>query len=117
LRDFEAFQEADLVFLESTYGDRDHRPFPETVEEFVRVVNEAVTCGGKVLVPTFAVGRAQLLLGLLAWMFRTKRCPPFPIFLDSPMAFAATNIYSNQREIFDDQMQRFLAENRCGRTW
>jgi len=110
LRDFEPFQEADLVFLESTYGDRDHRPFPETAEEFVSVVKEAVTCGGKVLVPTFAVGRAQLLLGLLAWMFRTKRCPPFPIFLDSPMAFAATNIYSNQREIFDDQMQRFLAE-------
>ena len=110
LRDFEPFQQADLVFLESTYGDRDHRPFSETLEEFVRVVNEAVMGGGKVLVPTFAVGRAQLLLGLLGWMFRTGKCPPFPIFLDSPMAFEATNIYSRQREIFDDEMKRFLAE-------
>ena len=47
-----------------------------------------------VLVPTFAVGRAQLLTGLLAWMFRTKKVKPFPIFLDSPMAIEATRIYA-----------------------
>jgi len=110
LRDYEPFQEADLVFLESTYGDRDHRSFPETVEEFVRVVKEALQGGGKILVPTFAVGRAQLLMGLLAWMFRTKKCASFPIFLDSPMAIEATMIYSRQREIFDDGMKRFMAE-------
>jgi metallo-beta-lactamase family protein len=110
LRDFEPFQQADLVFLESTYGDRDHRPFMETVEEFVRVVKEASSGGGKMLVPTFAVGRAQLLIGILGWMFRTKKAAPFPIFLDSPMAVHATKIYADHRELFDDGMKRFIAE-------
>jgi metallo-beta-lactamase family protein len=110
LRDFEPFHGADMVFLESTYGDHDHRPFGETVEEFVDVVKTAVKSGGKILVPTFAVGRAQLLTGLLAWMFRTKKARPFPIFLDSPMAIEATNIYSRHHELFDDGMQKFIRE-------
>jgi metallo-beta-lactamase family protein len=110
LRDFETFPHADLVFLESTYGDRDHRPFAQTVDEFVRVAKDAISTGGKILVPTFAVGRAQLLIGLLGWMFRKKKARPFPIFLDSPMAIQATKIYQKHREIFDDGMKRFLSE-------
>jgi len=110
LKDFEPFHHADLVFLESTYGDHDHRPFTETVEEFVRIVKNTVEKHGKILVPTFAVGRAQLLTGLLAWMFRKKKVHPFPIFLDSPMAIEATNIYARHRELFDDAMKKFLAE-------
>jgi metallo-beta-lactamase family protein len=109
LRDFEPFREADMVFLESTYGDHDHRPFAETVDEFVSIVKDAVEKRGKILVPTFAVGRAQLLMQLLAWMLREKKVPPFPIFLDSPMAIEATNIYLNHRELFDDDMNRFIA--------
>jgi metallo-beta-lactamase family protein len=110
LRDYEPFQNADMVFLESTYGDRDHRPFNETVDEFVAVVKDAVSQRGKILVPTFAVGRAQLITGLLGWMFRRKKIAPFPLFLDSPMAIEATKIYGRNREIFDDQMKRFLDE-------
>jgi metallo-beta-lactamase family protein len=110
LRDFEPFQHADMVFLESTYGGKDHRPFMETVDEFVRIVKDAVAKRGKILVPTFAVGRAQLLTGLLAWMFRKKHVRPFPIFLDSPMAIEATNIYVRHRELFDDAMTKFIAE-------
>src|SRR5262245_32749998 len=110
LKDFEPFQQADLVFLESTYGDHDHRPFTETVDEFVRIVKDTVEKRGKILVPTFAVGRAQLLTGLLAWMFRKKKVRPFPIFLDSPMAIEATNIYMRHRELFDDAMTKFVAE-------
>ena len=110
LRDFEPFQHADLVFLESTYGGHDHRPFTQTVEEFVRIVKDTVEKRGKILVPTFAVGRAQLLTSLLAWMFRKKKVRPFPIFLDSPMAIEATNIYTRHRELFDDAMTKFVAE-------
>src|SRR5512137_2812104 len=110
LKEFEPFKHADLVFLESTYGDHDHRPFTETVEEFVRIVKETVEKRGKILVPTFAVGRAQLLTGLLAWMFRNKKVRPFPIFLDSPMAIEATNIYVRHKDLFDDDMKRFIAE-------
>ncbi len=110
LREFEPFREADAVFLESTYGDRDHRPFSETVDEFVRIVKEAVAEGGKILVPTFAVGRAQLLTALIASMFRSGQVEPFPVFLDSPMAIEASGIYANHRELFDDEMIRFLDE-------
>jgi metallo-beta-lactamase family protein len=110
LKEFEPFRQADMVFLESTYGDHDHRPFTETVEEFVKIVQDAVAKGGKILVPTFAVGRAQLLTTLLAWMFRKKKVRPFPIFLDSPMAIQATNIYARHRELFDDAMMKFVSE-------
>jgi metallo-beta-lactamase family protein len=110
LRDFEPFHQADLVFLESTYGDRDHRPFDETVDEFVAAVKNAVKTKGKIIVPTFAVGRAQLLTGLLAWMFRTKKVKPFPIYLDSPMAIEATHIYARHRELFDEGMTKFIKD-------
>ncbi len=110
LRDFEPFHAADTVFLESTYGDREHRPFAETVEEFVGVVQKAVADGGKILVPTFAVGRAQLLTVLLSWIFRTRKVRPFPVFLDSPMAIEAGKIYMAHPELFDDEMVQFLKE-------
>ncbi len=110
LRDSEPFQQADLVFLESTYGGRDHRSFAETVVEFERIVVEAVNSGGKILVPTFAVGRAQLLTLLLASMFRAGKVKPFPIFLDSPMAIEATKIYAKHMELFDDEMMAFIKD-------
>jgi metallo-beta-lactamase family protein len=110
LRACEPFHKADMVFLESTYGDRDHRPFRETVDEFVEAVKLAVKARGKIIVPTFAVGRAQLLTTLLAWMFRTKKVKPFPIFLDSPMAIEATNIYVRHRELFDDALLKFIKD-------
>ena len=110
LREFEPFQQADLVFLESTYGGRDHRSFEDTVAEFERIVIDAVMRGGKMLVPTFAVGRAQLLTLLLGKMFRAGKVNPFPIFLDSPMAIEATNIYVKHPELFDDEMTAFIRE-------
>ena len=110
LKEFEPFKEADVVFLESTYGGRDHRDFQETVAEFVRIVQDAVKSGGKILVPTFAVGRAQLITLLLAWMFRMGKAKPFPIFLDSPMAIEATKIYAKHPELFDEQLTAFIKD-------
>ncbi len=108
LRDAEPFSQADVVFLESTYGDRDHRPFDETVREFIAILQHAVARRSKVLVPTFAVGRAQLLTALLAWAFRNRSVKPFPVFLDSPMAIEASQIYARHVELFDDEMMAFL---------
>lgn len=110
LKEFEPFHHADMVFLESTYGDHDHRPFGETVEEFAGIVKETVKSGGKILVPTFAVGRSQLLMLLLGQMFRKKQVRPFPVFLDSPMAIKATNIYTSHKELFDDEMVKFISQ-------
>ncbi len=110
LREYEPFSDADMVFLESTYGNHDHRPFRETVEEFVDIIRVAIEKQGKILIPTFAVGRAQLLIALLSWMFRRKGIKPFPIFLDSPMAIEATKIYTKHFELFDEELLKFIKE-------
>jgi metallo-beta-lactamase family protein len=114
LRDFGSLGAADLVFLESTYGDHDHRPFTETVEEFVSIVKDAVSRKGKILIPTFAVGRAQMLTVLMSWMFRKRQQRPFPLFLDSPMAIEATKLYykhfQDNPELFDDRLLNYIRE-------
>ncbi len=113
-RNFDAFQQADAVFLECTYGDRDHRPFRETAKEFIGIVKKAVDRRGKILIPTFAVGRAQLLTALLSWAFRNKRVKPFPLFLDSPMAIEATRLYVRyylkDPELFDEILLKYLRQ-------
>jgi len=110
LRDPEGFHRADAVVLESTYGDRDHRPIDQTIEEFETLVASAVERKGKILIPTFAVGRAQLLIYLLAILFRQKVAPPFPVYLDSPMAIEATRIYMHHLELFDEEFHALRRE-------
>ena len=110
LRDSEPFSQADVLFLESTYGDHNHRPFADTVREFIEILKAATASKSKVLVPTFAVGRAQLLTTLLGWCFRKKMLEPFPVYLDSPMAIEASRIYAAHPELFDDEMLAFLKE-------
>ncbi|MGH7492081.1 MAG: MBL fold metallo-hydrolase [bacterium] len=102
-RDPVPFKHADIVFMESTYGDRDHRSLQETAVEAREVIRQAVEAKGKILVPVFAVGRTQLLLYLLAGAFERKTLPPFPIHIDSPMAIEATKIYGKHVELFDDE--------------
>ncbi len=112
LKNAEPFTQADLIFLESTYGGRDHRSFKETVAELIEILNVASKQGGKILVPTFAVGRAQLLIGLIAWAFRRGKVKPFPVILDSPMAIEATKVYKNHPELWDEELRNFVAEKR-----
>jgi metallo-beta-lactamase family protein len=97
------FERADFVFMESTYGDRDHQSLEKTAVETCAVVRKAVEAGGRILVPTFAVGRTQLLLYLLAGAFKRGTLSPFPIFIDSPMAIEATEIYRKHPELFDEE--------------
>ena len=96
---------ADLVFMESTYGDRDHRPLDETVREFEEIIRRALTHKGKILIPTFAIGRTQQILYHLGVAFRERRLPKFPIYLDSPMGVEATRIYLNHQELMDEELQ------------
>jgi len=102
-RDPVPFKHADIVFMESTYGDRDHRSLRETAVQTREVVKTAVEASGKILVPVFAVGRTQLLLYLLAGAFQRGTLSPFPIYIDSPMAIEATKIYAKHTELFDDE--------------
>lgn len=105
LRDPEPPTAADLVFMESTYGDRDHRSLDDTVREFEEIVLAALPRRGKILVPTFAIGRTQQILFHLAIAFREKRLPKFPVFLDSPMGVEATRIYLNHQELMDEELK------------
>src|SRR6185436_18307086 len=62
VRQFDLLQQADLIFLESTYGNREHRPYAKTVAEFEEIVKQVAHKNGKILVPTFAIGRSQQIL-------------------------------------------------------
>ncbi|MFM7102330.1 MAG: MBL fold metallo-hydrolase RNA specificity domain-containing protein [Verrucomicrobiota bacterium] len=110
LKDPEGFSHADVVVLESTYGDRDHRPLEATVAEFEGIVKQAVARGGKILVPTFAVGRTQLIIYLLATMFRRGVLPKFPLYLDSPMGIEATRILRRHEDLYDEDFQALNRE-------
>jgi metallo-beta-lactamase family protein len=102
-RDYSPLQNADFVLMESTYGDRDHRSLKATAIETRQVIKKAVEANAKILVPVFAIGRTQLLLYLLAGAFKNKTLPPFPIYVDSPMAIEATKIYAKHVELFDKE--------------
>ena len=103
LRDPAPPTEADLVLMESTYGDRNHRSLDETVREFEEIIRQALPRKGKILVPTFAIGRTQQILYHLAVAFRQRSLPKFPLYLDSPMAVEASKIYLNHQELMDEE--------------
>ncbi|WP_018881760.1 MULTISPECIES: MBL fold metallo-hydrolase RNA specificity domain-containing protein [unclassified Thioalkalivibrio] len=96
-------EHADHVLLESTYGDRDHRPMEETVEEFAQVLAEADKSGGNVLIPAFAVGRTQEVLYHLSMLHHAGRLPQQKVFLDSPMAIKVTELYARLRRTLDPE--------------
>jgi len=104
IRDFERPNQADIVFLESTYGDRDHRSYSDTVAEFEDLVKQAAEARGKLLVPTFAIGRAQQMLYHLAIMFHRGVVKPFHVYLDSPMAIEASKEMVTHPELFDEEL-------------
>ena len=104
IRDFERPSGADIVFLESTYGDRDHRSYSDTVAEFEELVKQAAAARGKILVPTFAIGRAQTMLYHLVIMFHRGVVKPFHVYLDSPMAIEASKEMVTHPELFDEEL-------------
>jgi metallo-beta-lactamase family protein len=105
------FHQADLVFMESTYGNKDHPSLAETAAEARELIGRTIEAGGRVLVPSFAVARTQILLYLLAGAFKKKLLEPFPIYLDSPMGIKATELYRKHEEVYDEEA---LAMRRAG---
>jgi metallo-beta-lactamase family protein len=108
LRDPARLAEADLVLLESTYGDRDHRPRGDTVRELGEILRGARESGGNVLIPAFAVGRTQELLFWFARHFDDWGLGGWQIFLDSPMATRVTELYRRHADLFDEQARKAL---------
>ncbi|MHC4940501.1 MAG: MBL fold metallo-hydrolase RNA specificity domain-containing protein [Planctomycetota bacterium] len=108
LRDPVPLEHADLVFLESTYGGREHRSLTDTVGEFHDIIARALQRRAKVLIPTFAIGRAQQILYHLAELVRTDDLGEFPIYLDSPMAIEATKLYGKHQHLFDVEAKSLM---------
>jgi metallo-beta-lactamase family protein len=108
IRDPDPFHSADLVFMESTYGDRDHKPMNATLLEAKNIILKAIGSKGKILVPSFAVGRAQQLLYYIARAVHRGNLPEIPVYLDSPMAIEATKIYFKHQELFDEEAEELF---------
>jgi metallo-beta-lactamase family protein len=84
---------ADVLVCESTYGNRLHRSFDETVERLYAVIRDTVDRGGKVLIPAFSLGRTQLVIHVLQLGLRDRKIPAIPIFVDSPLAAEVAEVY------------------------
>ena len=98
----------EFVFMESTYGDRNHKPIGETLKEFREIIQQAVKAKARIIVPAFAVGRTQQLVYHLDELFCSGELEPFPVYIDSPMAIAATEIYRKHPDLFDIEAQDML---------
>ena len=106
LRDPESPGLADLVLMESTYGDRAHRSRDDTLLELEELFRAAYAEKGNILIPAFAVGRSQEILYLFGKHFREWGLQRWRIFLDSPMAIAATRVYWENPQLYDEEATR-----------
>lgn len=102
---------ADALYVETTYGDRNHQPIEKTITEFKEIVLTTLGRGGNVLIPSFAVERTQELLCILRDMHNKGELPKCKIFLDSPMATKATDVYRNYVEELSIDCQENVKED------
>ncbi|HEY9395991.1 MAG TPA: MBL fold metallo-hydrolase [Burkholderiales bacterium] len=110
LRDPTLIDEADVLLVESTYGNRDHRPLKATIDELVEAIQTTFDgrTSGNVIVPAFALGRTQDLLVLLADLAQSGRLPNLQVFVDSPLATAATQLTLQHAHLLDGQSRRLF---------
>lgn len=115
VRDPTPIAEADYVLIESTYGNREHRPYPETLDELTEVLSAAIARGrGNVYVPAFALGRTQELLHVLIGLTRAGRLPRLDVYVDSPLADRITEITWKHFDYLDEEARALLACRSCG---
>ena len=108
LRDPTPISHADFVLVESTYGNREHAPHEQAMDELAKAINEVATDRGVLLVPSFAIGRTQELIWVLDELVRDKRIPQLPLYLDSPMASRASDVYLRHIEDYDAETVALL---------
>ena len=101
IRDPQPPEGADVVILESTYGNRDHESVDGAREHLARVVRETAARGGRIMIPAFAVGRTQEIVYDLHALRLAGKIPALPIFIDSPLAIDATTVFAQHPEVFD----------------
>jgi metallo-beta-lactamase family protein len=112
IRDPHPPEGAEVIIMESTYGNRDHGALSDSRQELARIVRETAARGGRVLIPAFAMGRTQELVYDLHALWRAGEIPAVPIFVDSPLAVDATAVFQMHPEVFDqdEDMVRAVRE-------
>ena len=112
IKDPETLKGADYVLIESTYGDRLHEERPDYIKTLTKVLEETFEKGGNVVIPSFAVGRTQEMLYFLRIIKKEnliKKYPDFEVYVDSPLAVQATNIFNNNVvDCFDEETKKLI---------
>jgi metallo-beta-lactamase family protein len=111
LRDPAPVPPCDLLVSESTYGGHTHERVEETAERLGEVVRRTAERGGKLLIPAFSLGRTQTVVYFLHQLMKAGRLPDLPVFVDSPLAVRATEVFRAHPECFDDETLRLLRED------
>ena len=118
VRDPTAVAAADVLVVESTYGNRLHRPLQETVDQLVVVIEDTLRRRqGNIIIPAFALGRTQELLHLLVDLCRQRKLPRLQVFVDSPMADKVTEITWRHKEFLDDETRALLSLRQSHPEW
>lgn len=110
IRDPQVPDGADVLIMESTYGDRLHEPVVDSEKALERIVTSTYRRGGKIIIPAFAVGRTQQLVHTLHQLAVKGDIPRLPIYVDSPLAVNATDVFRSHPECFDAEMKSFITQ-------
>jgi metallo-beta-lactamase family protein len=110
IRDPQPPDSADILIMESTYGNRTHEPYVDSDKELERIINSTYRRGGKIIVPAFAVGRTQQLVYMLHQLAAKGDIPKLPIYVDSPLATNTTQVFRSHPECFDDEIRDFVMQ-------
>jgi metallo-beta-lactamase family protein len=108
VRDPSVIEEGDVLWLESTYGNRLHKSKEETADELLHIIQEAVRNQAKVVIPAFAIERTQDIIFTLGQFIRTGLIPSVPVYIDSPLAISATRIFQKNSDAFDRETRDLL---------
>jgi metallo-beta-lactamase family protein len=108
MRDPELPEPVDYMLMECTYGDKPHRDPQQAYDELREVVGKTVERGGKVIIPAFAVGRTQEIVYFLHQMFENREVPRVPVYVDSPLAVNASDVFKQHPECFDAETWEFI---------
>ncbi|MHC5156764.1 MAG: MBL fold metallo-hydrolase RNA specificity domain-containing protein [Planctomycetota bacterium] len=117
LKDPAVFEEADYVFVESTYGDRIHTSVEDTKEQLCEAVNKTYAAGGNIIVPSFSIERAQEVMYYMNELLMEDRVPHIMTFLDSPMAVRVTEVFKKHPELYDTEMTKLMTQNESPFTY
>ncbi len=101
-------RDLDMLIMESTYGNRHHSDFEAVEEELAGIIRDTAGNGGKVIIPSFAVGRTQQLVYILHKLFNQNRIPDMPVYVDSPLACDATDVFRSHLDYLDRETKRLF---------